>query len=233
LPGRRAQPRTSTLQSRVYKPQQTTSRRPPSSSPRIQAHHSSSTPLNSQLLKPPSLHSSLTPHPRYTHTTPTTHDPKHQRAPTMSHSSFPSPSSPQYLGIGVHQGAVDPSTVTSAPPPEVMRHILGVLQGMGVAITEESKFRLRCVRPLRRDSDASDRTTSSEESTNSVSFLSLDLITIWCPRGARTLFPGKLAFGHITVSTAPLPSSISFHSMPWNPPSPVGLPRVPPRGPLC
>jgi len=86
----------------------------------------------------------------------------------MSPSSFPSPS--PYLGIGVHQGAVDPSTVTSAPPPEVMRHILSVLQGMGVAITEESKFRLRCVRPLRRDSGASDRTTSSEDSTNSVSF---------------------------------------------------------------
>lgn len=49
---------------------------------------------------------------------------------------------------------------------DVMKHIFGVLQGMGVAITEESKFRLRCVRPLRRDSDASDRTTSSEESVN-------------------------------------------------------------------
>jgi len=48
-----------------------------------------------------------------------------------------------------------------------MRHILGVLQGMGVAITEESKFRLRCVRPLRRDSGASDRTTSSDDSTSS------------------------------------------------------------------
>jgi hypothetical protein len=53
-----------------------------------------------------------------------------------------------------------------------MKHVLGVLQGMGVAITEESKFRLRCVRPLRRDSGASDRSTGSEESVNYVSFLS-------------------------------------------------------------
>jgi len=73
-------------------------------------------------------------------------------------------SSSQYFGISVHQGAVDPSTVTSAPPTEVMKHVLGVLQGMGVAITEESKFRFRCVRPLRRDSGASDRSTGSEES---------------------------------------------------------------------
>ena len=88
----------------------------------------------------------------------------------MPYPTFTSPSSSQYFGISIHQGAVDPSTVTSAPPTEVMKHILGVLQGMGVAITEESKFRLRCVRPLRRDSGASDRTTSSEESVCSVSF---------------------------------------------------------------
>lgn len=89
----------------------------------------------------------------------------------MPSPTFPSPSSSQHFGIGVHQGAVDPSTVTSAPPTDVMKHVLGVLQGMGVAITEESKFRLRCIRPLRRDSDASDMTRSSEESVNSVSDL--------------------------------------------------------------
>lgn len=74
------------------------------------------------------------------------------------------PSSSQYFGINVHQGAVDPSTVTTAQPMEVMKHVLGILQGMGVAITEESKFRLRCVRPLRRDSGASDRSAGSDES---------------------------------------------------------------------
>ena len=87
----------------------------------------------------------------------------------MLSTAFPSASSSQYFGINVHQGAVDPSTVTSAPPAEVMKHVFGVLQGMGVAITEESKFRLRCVRPLRRDSDASDRTTGSEESVSTFS----------------------------------------------------------------
>ena len=109
----------------------------------------------------------------------------------MPSSAFPSPSSSQYFGIGVHQGAVDPSTVTSAPPPDVMRHILGVLQGMGVAITEESKFRLRCVRPLRRDSGASDRTTSSEESANSVSFLTSITEPVQCLAVKRHYFPGR------------------------------------------
>ena len=85
------------------------------------------------------------------------------------------PSSSQYFGINVHQGAVDPSTVTSAQPAEVMKHVLGILQGMGVAITEESKFRLRCVRPLRRDSGASDRSTGSEDSAISVSFFHMSI----------------------------------------------------------
>jgi len=121
---------------------------------------------------------------------------------TMPSPGFQSPSSSQYSGIGVHQGAVDPSTVTSAPPTEVMKHVLGVLQGMGVAITEESKFRLRCVRPLRRDSGASDMTSSSEESVNSVSFLLLRQ-PIRCPAGG-TLFTGRMVLCH-QGSSAPSP----------------------------
>ena len=158
-------PHTRSPQSRVYK------------SNRPQNVHLASSPhridhKNRFRCAPPSpRHPHATPH----YTTPT-HDPLTRTATTMPSSAFPSPSSSQYFGIGVHQGAVDPSTVTSAPPPEVMKHILGVLQGMGVVITEESKFRLRCVRPLRRDSCASDRTTSSEESANSVRFFHI-LIT--------------------------------------------------------
>lgn len=95
----------------------------------------------------------------------TTRPTSHQQRQTM----YSVVTSSQHFGINVHQGAVDPSTVTSAPPTEVMRHVLVVLQGMGVVITEESKFRLRCIRPLRRDSGASDRSTGSEDSANSVS----------------------------------------------------------------
>jgi hypothetical protein len=91
-----------------------------------------------------------------------------------------------------------------------MKHILGVLQGMGVAITEESKFRLRCVRPLRRDSDASDRTTSSEESTNSVSlFFRPDDGT----HREGTPFPGGMA---LAIMIPPVPRLFSYlESHPW------------------
>ena len=148
---------------------------------------SSSTPLNYlnhlRCIRPP--------HPTHHHTTHTAHDIRHPDTnTTMPYPTFTSPSSSQYFGISIHQGAVDPSTVTSAPPTEVMKHILGVLQGMGVAITEESKFRLRCVRPLRRDSGASDRTTSSEESVCSVSFFLLDHGIRPVPCGPRHYFPG-------------------------------------------
>lgn len=123
-------------------------------------------------------------------------------------------SSSQYFGINIHQGAVDPSTVTSAPPVEVMRHVLGVLQGMGVAITEESKFRFRCVRPLRRDSGASDRSTDSEESVNSVSsFVILSHFEYGNPgrSASRTgrLITGRMATGH---QSAHVPV-ISRHSL--------------------
>ena len=70
---------------------------------------------------------------------------------------------------------------------EVMKHVLGVLQGMGVAITEESKFRLRCVRPLRRDSGASDMTRSSEESVSSVSSFDYDK-PIQCFAGGDAIY---------------------------------------------
>jgi hypothetical protein len=94
-----------------------------------------------------------------------------------------------------------------------MRHILGVLQGMGVAITEESKFRLRCVRPLRRDSAASDTSRSSEDSVNSVSSFDYDnpsgvpaAGTLFTGGGdlAPSGFPSHPRQSHYSVSGTPL-----------------------------
>ena len=47
----------------------------------------------------------------------------------------------------VHQGPVDQGTITTSPPPAVMKHVQKVLQGMGVEIRLEREFKYRCVRP--------------------------------------------------------------------------------------
>lgn len=59
--------------------------------------------------------------------------------------------SPPTKGIPrVHHGAVDHSTITTSPPPVVMKHVQEVLQGMGVEIRLESEFKYRCVRLKKR-----------------------------------------------------------------------------------
>lgn len=48
--------------------------------------------------------------------------------------------------LRIHHGAVDHSTVTTKPPPEVMKHVKEVLEGMGIDIRPESEFKYRCIR---------------------------------------------------------------------------------------
>ncbi|KZT00366.1 Pkinase-domain-containing protein [Laetiporus sulphureus 93-53] len=57
-----------------------------------------------------------------------------------------------YPDIRTHHGAVDQTTVTTAPPPEVMQHVRKVLEGMGVDIHVESEYKYRCVRPKKAKS---------------------------------------------------------------------------------
>jgi protein-serine/threonine kinase len=52
--------------------------------------------------------------------------------------------------IRVHHGAVDQTTITTNPPPEVMKHVRKVLEDMGVDIQVEGEYKYRCVRPKRR-----------------------------------------------------------------------------------
>lgn len=48
--------------------------------------------------------------------------------------------------LRVHHGAVAHSMITTRPPPEVMKHVRDVLEGMGVDIRLESEFKYRCIR---------------------------------------------------------------------------------------
>lgn len=52
--------------------------------------------------------------------------------------------------LRLHDGPVDPSTVSSAPPQEVMAQVLEVLKSLGIEYTKESDFKYRCVRPKKR-----------------------------------------------------------------------------------
>lgn len=48
--------------------------------------------------------------------------------------------------LRIHHGAVDQTTITTRPPPEVMAHVKKVLEGMGVEIQLESEYKYRCIR---------------------------------------------------------------------------------------
>ena len=52
--------------------------------------------------------------------------------------------------LRTHHGAVDQSTITTKPPPEVIKHVKEILEGMGVEIYVESEYKFRCVRGKKR-----------------------------------------------------------------------------------
>ncbi|KAF8637133.1 hypothetical protein AX17_003037 [Amanita inopinata Kibby_2008] len=50
----------------------------------------------------------------------------------------------------VHHGAVDQTMVTTGPPPNVMKQIRQVLEGMGLEIQVETEYKFKCVRVKRK-----------------------------------------------------------------------------------
>ncbi|KAH6904456.1 CAMK/CAMKL/Kin4 protein kinase [Coprinopsis sp. MPI-PUGE-AT-0042] len=48
--------------------------------------------------------------------------------------------------LRIHVGAVDQTTITTKPPPQVMAQIKTVLEGMGMQIHLETEYKYRCVR---------------------------------------------------------------------------------------
>ena len=66
------------------------------------------------------------------------------------HASSNSAKAMPWSSMRIHHGAVDQTTITTKPPPEVFQHVRQVLEGMGVEIQMESEYKYRCVRPKRR-----------------------------------------------------------------------------------
>ena len=56
--------------------------------------------------------------------------------------------------LRIHHGAVDQTTITTRPPPEVMAHVKKVLEGMGVEIQLESEYKYRCIRAKKKKNAA-------------------------------------------------------------------------------
>ena len=54
--------------------------------------------------------------------------------------------------LRIHHGAVDQTTITTRPPPQVIKHVCKVLEEMGMDIKAESEYKYRCVRAKRRKS---------------------------------------------------------------------------------
>lgn len=54
------------------------------------------------------------------------------------------------LALRLHDGPVDPSTLSTAPPQEIIAQVLEVLKALGIEYTKESEFKYRCVRPKKR-----------------------------------------------------------------------------------
>lgn len=69
--------------------------------------------------------------------------------------------SPAGIGstLGPHRGAIDQTTTTTQPPPEVMKQVKQVLETMGVEIQVESEYKYRCIR-ARRQSPPEDVSTT-------------------------------------------------------------------------
>lgn len=66
---------------------------------------------------------------------------------------FSSSSSPKDV-LRIHHGAVDQTTITTRPPPEVIKHVCQVLEGMGIELKAESEYKYRCIRAKRKKGNA-------------------------------------------------------------------------------
>ncbi|KIM59647.1 hypothetical protein SCLCIDRAFT_55606, partial [Scleroderma citrinum Foug A] len=57
--------------------------------------------------------------------------------------------------LRIHHGAVDQTTITTRPPPEVMKRICQVLEELGMEFKAESEYKYRCVRAKRKKAGGS------------------------------------------------------------------------------
>ncbi|KAF9528827.1 hypothetical protein CPB83DRAFT_300476 [Crepidotus variabilis] len=108
--------------------------------------------------------------------------------------------------LRIHHGAVDPSAVTTRPPPEVMQHVRKVLEGMGMEIQLEHEYKYRCIRTKKRKGTMAPSTPNGATSSASPSSPST-------PTGnglAAVTMIGSAASNGVDKRGLPLPSPSAF-----------------------
>ncbi|KAF9463336.1 hypothetical protein BDZ94DRAFT_1308854 [Collybia nuda] len=89
--------------------------------------------------------------------------------------------------LGIHRGAIDQETITTQPPPRIMKRVEQALMSMGVEIQIESEYKYRCIRPRRPsvetagamgDPTTGDSVLDDSETTPKAAKLSLPSVTL-------------------------------------------------------
>ena len=75
--------------------------------------------------------------------------------------------------LRIHHGAVDQTTITTRPPPEVMAHVKKILEGMGVEIQLESEYKYRCIRAKKRKNAVGSSTVTAAGPTTSLAAVTM------------------------------------------------------------
>ena len=77
--------------------------------------------------------------------------------------------------LRIHHGAVDKTTITTRPPPEVMAHVKKILEGMGIEVQLESEYKYRCIRAKKKKNavGSSTVTVSSAGPTTSLAAVTM------------------------------------------------------------
>jgi len=78
--------------------------------------------------------------------------------------------------LRIHHGAVDQTTITTRPPPEVMAHVKKVLEGMGVEIQLESEYKYRCIRAKKKKNVVGSSTTAGAGSASPTSLAAVTMV---------------------------------------------------------
>ncbi|KAF6749573.1 CAMK/CAMKL/Kin4 protein kinase [Ephemerocybe angulata] len=112
------------------------------------------------------------------------------------HSSSSKVAASPHGTLRIHHGAVDQTTITTRPPPEVMAHVKKVLEGMGVEVQYEHDYKYRCIRAKKKKGSM----TGSAASSGSSASASL----------AAVQMSGSAASNGVDKRGLPLPSPSAF-----------------------
>jgi protein-serine/threonine kinase len=91
--------------------------------------------------------------------------------------------------LRIHHGAVDQTTITTRPPPEVMAHVKKVLETMGVEIQLEHEYKYRCIRAKKKKGAMA--AASSANGQTSPNLAAVQMSGSAASNGVRSVYLGQ------------------------------------------